>query len=888
MMEQLSLTYRQPAEDSVSGWERESLPLGNGFLGANVFGGIACERIQITESTLWNPLALGGLNNAIELYLHFDHGDKADDYERSLSLDDAVASCRYNCNGVTYTRECFTSYPDRVLAIRLTASRPGALSFSVCPEIPFVKDYAVKPGDGGGKSGTVTAAGDTINLSGRLHACNVRFEGRIRVLAEAGRLSVAGGTVAVADADAVVILVAFATNYRLASRVFLEPDSTQKLPDSDPGPSADAQLAAAVAQGYDALKARHLADHRSLFGRVELELGGEAAENLPTDERLRRYAAGAPDPELEALYFQFGRYLLIASSRPGGLPAGLQGIWNCHDQPPWGADYHFNVNIQMNYYPAFSANLAETFQPFGDYLAAIRPAAEALAPAYVREHNPERIDDRPGGCGWTLGTACSPFEISAPSCHSGPGTGGFTTKLLWDWYDFTRDEAVLRHQVYPALAGMSRFLTKTVRDYDGKVLTSWSASPEQMTGGKWPRVFPYHTVGCAFDQQMIHENGGDLLKAAAILGIEDETVREQREQYGHYQPVEVGWSGQVKEFSEERFYGEIGEYRHRHLAQLCGLHPGTSISHDTPAWLDAAKITLDERGDDVGSGGWALAMRLDCRARTGEGNRAHRLLRNLIGSRTFPNLWDTLRGPWDVKTFARNEPYLFQIDGNLGGTAGIAEMLLQSHEACIRVLPALPAAWPCGRFRGLVARGGFVLDAEWRDSAVTRIGVQARKGGRIWLACRGLSGARVTDSQGRPVPCEAEGENRISFLTEAGGQYTIVGLRPGRSVVAPRNLTVSRPDLRLAWEGADGCRYNVYRAVNGAPGYETLATRLTSCDFHDTELDFAACEIATYKVTACGSDGSGESDGPTVTLNHATTLDVERYRHRVRQQNLNG
>jgi hypothetical protein len=821
----LVLRYGRPAEDSASGWERESLPLGNGFLGASVFGGVARERIQITDGTLWNPLKLGGLNNAAELYLCFDHGDKVDDYERSLSLDDAVASCRYRWKGVTYTREIIASYPDRVLVIRLTASQPGALSFSVCPEIPFTTADAAKPG-GRGKSGSVAAKDDTIQLSGCLLASNLRFEGRIHVRVESGSLSAAGGTIAVKDADAALIRVSFATNYRLESRVFLEPNPAKKLTDSDPGPSADAQLAAAVAQGYDALKARHLEDHRGLFGRVELDLGDDATADMPTDERLRRYAAGSPDPAIEALYFQVGRYLLIASSRPGGLPAGLQGIWNCHDRPPWGADYHFNVNIQMNYYPAFSANLAETFQPFADYLAAIRPAAEALATTYVAAHNPELAAARSGDCGWALGTACSPLEISAPSSHSGPGTGGYTTKLLWDWYDYTREEAALRDQVYPALAGMSRFLTKT--------------------------------------------------------------VRVQRKQYGHYQPVEVGWSGQVKEFSEERFYGEIGEYHHRHMAQLTGLHPGTAISRDTPAWLDAAKVTLDERGDDAGSGGWALAMRLNCRARTGEGDRAHRLLRNLIGSRTFPNVWDALRGPWDVKAFAKQDPYLFQIDGNLGGTAGVAEMLLQSHEACVRVLPALPAAWPTGRFRGLVARGGFVVDAAWRDGVAEHVAVHAPKGGRLRLACRGLSVAEVTDEKGRPVTCVAEGEDRIAFETEVGGRYTIHGLRARPPVPAPRGFTVSRGDLGLAWEGTAGCRYNVYRAVDGAPGYETLATGLADCGYHDRKLNFADCEIVTYKVTACHAYGSGESDGPTVTLNHATTLDLERHRHRVRQQNIGG
>jgi hypothetical protein len=883
----LILRYRQPAENSAVGWERESLPLGNGFLGASLFGGVTGERIQITEGTLWNPLALGGLNNAAELSLRFNHGDKVDRYERSLSLDDAVASCRYEADGVTYTREAFASHPDRVLAIRLTASRPGGLSFAVCPEIPFVNQPAGTPGAGGGKIGRVVAADDTIRLSGRLLASNVRFEGRIRVLVESGRLATAGNTIEVAAADAAVILVSFATNYRLEPRVFLERDPAKKLADIDPGPSADEHLAAAAAAGYDALKARHLADHRRLFGRVELELG-DAAEDVPTDERLRRYAAGEADPGLEALYFQYGRYLLIASSRPGGLPAGLQGIWNCHDKPPWGADYHFDINMQLNYCPAFSTNLAESFQPLADYLAAIRPAAEALATDYIRHHNPALADDRPGSCGWTLGTVCSPLEIEAPSVQAGPGTGGYTTKLLWDWYDFTRDETALRRDIYPALAGMSRFLTRTVRDYDGRFLASWSASPEQMTGGRWPRVFPYHTVGCGFDQQMIHENGRDMLAAAAILGIDDDDVRMQRRQFGHYQPVEVGWSGQVKEYAEERFYGEIGEYRHRHISHLAALHPGASLNRDTPAWLDAAKVTLNERGDDAGAGGWALAVRLNCWARTGGGDRAHRLLRILIGSRTFPNLWDALRGPWDVQTFARSTPYLFQIDGNLGGTAGITEMLLQSHEDCVRVLPALPAAWPTGRFRGLVARGNFVIDAAWADGAAERVLVHARRGGRLRLACRGLTGARVTDGEGRTVACLVEGEDRIAFDTEADGHYTIADFRPRETPPAPSSFTASRPDLRLAWDGAAGCRYNVYRAVNGASRYEPLATRLTDCEYQDRTLDFAGCEIVTYKVTACRTDGSGETDGPTVTLTHATTLDVERHRHRVRQQNIGG
>lgn len=445
----LTLRYRQPAESSAVGWERESLPVGNGFLGASLFGGVAHERIQITEGTLWNPLALGGLNNAAELSLRFTHGDEVTGYERSLSLDDAVASCRYEADGVTFTREAFASHPDRVLVVRLTASRPGALSFALCPEIPFVQPRDDKSGVGG-KIGSVVAKDDTIRLSGRLLASNVRFEARIRVLVESGRLATVGDTIEVAAADAAVIIVSFATNYRLEPRVFLEPDPAKKLAAIDPGPSADERLAAAAA-------------------------------------------------------------------------AGLQGIWNCHDKPPWGADYHFDVNMQLIYCPAFSTNLAESFQPLADYLAAIRPAGETLATSYIRQHNPAQANDRPGGCGW------------------------------------------------------------------------------------------------------------------------------------------------------------------------------------------------------------ALAVRLNGWARAGVGDRAHRVLRTLLGSRTFPNLWGALRGPWDVQTFARSTPYLFQIDGNLGGTAGITEMLLQSHEDCVRILPALPAAWPTGHFRGLVARGNFVIDAAWTAGPLCR---------RVWQAVR--------------------------------------------------------------------------------------------------------------------------------------------------------
>jgi alpha-L-fucosidase 2 len=867
-MPPLLLKYHAPAEDSAEGWERFSLPLGNGYLGANIFGRVDRERIQITENSLENPGHLGGLNNFAELYLRFDHAEISG-YERGLSLDDGVAYCRYTCGGIDYSREYFTSYPDKVLVVKLTASQAGGLSFVLCPEIPFVKEYAIEPGDGGGKSGTVVAGDDTIILSGTMYYYAILFDGRMTVRTESGTIVAGEGTLTVEDADSAVIVFALGTNYVLDRHVFLEEAPQRKLRPEHPGDRVAGILQAAVDKGYDTLKARHLADYRALFGRVALEIDGECPD-LPTDELLRRYSEGEALPYLEALFFQYGRYLLIGSSRPGCLPCNLQGVWNCHDQSPWGSGYWHNINVQMNYWPAFNTNLAELFTAYVDFYTAFRPRAEAIASQYIRENNPENYVDTAGACGWTIGTGNYAYSISGPGGHSGPGTGGLTTKLFWDYYDFTRDETVLREIAYPALLSMSHFLTKTVRDYDGKYLTSFSASPEQMIGGKWAkRAQYYHTVGCAFDQQMIYENGRDFLDASDLLGEDDESVQTQRRQIANYAPVEIGWSGQIKEYAEEHFYGEIGEYTHRHISQLVALYPGTLITRDTPAWMDAAKTTLNERGDD--STGWALAHRLNAWARTGDGNRAYKLLRQLLGNRTLPNLWDT------------HPP--FQIDGNLGGTSGIAEMLLQSHEGYIAILPALPDTWPTGRFAGLVARGGCVLSVAWRGGVAQRIDLLSPQGGRVKLAHSGLGGAVVTDAAGQRVGFDSETADRIAFDTTPGGQYVITGMRRDTPVTAPRDLIVSLPEIRLAWEGDADVVYNVYRAVDGAPGYETVADRLATCWYEDAGLDFSAHEIVTYKVTACRADGSGESQGPVTTINHATPQEIARYQHRIRQLN---
>ena len=765
------LRFDEPTQDSIEGWERRSLPIGCGWFGVSVFGIPGNERLQVTHNAV---LTRQNLTNALEIRIRTGH-ERITGYSRGLDLEKAEAWVNYDCGGVRFSRVCFASYPDHVMAMRLSASKPGALSFEVSATAPFLRPFGLKPGDpgadgettktfcvfskksewvGNGRKAEATFTDDSICIEQELEYYSILFSSRLRVTAD-GPVSRKGDRISVRNATVATLYFSCDTNYRLSPETFalgtdeivsygrpgLYRPAKAILPRESPRQRVREWVEKAVCKGWDSLRETHRADASNLLGSaaVCLGAGNDDAERM-TDDLLSDYAKGARSPYLEETYWQYGRYLLVSSSRPGTLPANLQGIWAAHERSSWGSSYFHDINVQMNYWPAFSTGLSECFRSYAEFNAAYRPVAAELAREYIGKYTPENLPpdgaDEPDW--WCIGHLAYPYVIcGGPDDMAGPGTGGLTSKLFSDWWEFTGDGEALRRYIWPTVHGMANFLLRCVREKDGRFLAAHSASPEQFDQDipwSWPKGPHYHvTVGCAFDQQLIHETARDLVMLADALGTNDWLVARAREQLGHYDPVLVGESGQVKEYREERKYGEIGEKHHRHISQLVGLYPCSIINKDTPEWLVAARKTLDFRGDE--STGWALAHRLNCRARTGEGDRAHALLRNLIGKRTYPNLWDA------------HPP--FQIDGNFGGTAGITEMLLQSHAGYVDLLPALPKDWAAsGSFSGLHARGAFVVDCTWENGKPVSVRVRSLRGAVPRVMFRGRRLALETEESG--------------------------------------------------------------------------------------------------------------------------------------------
>lgn len=701
------------------GWERWSLPLGNGYMGINVFGRTDRERLLITENSLSNPCAYhdkfpggaAGLSNFCSFYLDFSH-KRVKNYRRALNLNKALCTTEYEYKGVSYKREHFASYPGNVFVTRITGNKKNCVSFKLSAEVSLNRSYLFEEGDGMGKTAEIKAENNGITVSGEMLYYGIKFYGKMNVTAKDGTVNTDGDSLIISNATEVLLVFSCATNYVPEERVFTEKDPKKKLaPYPVPVDRVNENAENAVKLGFDKVFSEHLEDYSSLFDKAQIDFGGEE-EHITTDKLLSKYRRTKGSRYLEELVFQYGRYLLISSSRKGGRPANLQGIWNRYDSSPWSAGYWHNINVQMNYWPAFNTNLHECFEPYIEYYNSYKALAAENADEYIKKYFPGEYSDDNGIAIATGAWLYDMEKLPDPKTgHSGAGTGAFTVKLFDDYYEFTRDEDFLRETGYPALRKVSVLLSKTLeRQEDGTLLAKYSASPEQCHNDEY-----YHTKGCAFDQQMIYQCWADTIKAAEILGINDSFIEYIKENLHRLSPVLIGKSGQIKEFREENYYGDIGEKHHRHISHLVGLYPGNIITSENEEHIKAAQVTLNRRGDK--STGWSTAHKLNLWARTKNGKRAFDLVKMALTKCMATNLWDL------------HPPY--QIDGNFGFSAGVAEMLLQSHEGFIEVLPALPDEWKTGSFRGLTARGGFSVDAEWEDGRATNISVKSLSGEKL-------------------------------------------------------------------------------------------------------------------------------------------------------------
>lgn len=839
----LRLWYNEPAPDNDDGWADRSIPMGNGYMGVNLFGGTTTERIQITENSLYDSEAghgfrHGGLNNFAEVYLDFGHNN-ATNYKRELNLNDGISHVKYEHEDVEYSREYFTSYPDRVMVIRLSASKPGKLSFTLRPTIPFL-DSA--------KSGTVVSKEDMIILSGVMHHYNVKYEGLFKVLPVGGTMKAAkNGTITVLEADSALILIAVGTNYQPDPQVFLTDKASEKLAGfPDPHTRVSGYLANAASKSYKELLANHLADYTGLFKRVSFDLGA-AEPDIPTDALVDNYPHDASSRYLEELAFQFGRYMLICSSRAGRLPPHLQGIWNVYKDPPWASQYLHDTNLQMAYSPVFSTNLAELFESYIKYFKAFMPRQSLYATQYIGEFNPSQLDPD-GDNGWSGPFWSNPYNVPGRSIVATFGTGSWIALMFWEYYDYTREKSLLADELYPVMYEQANFVSRFVRNYDGVLLADPSSSPEQKIRD---------TVGTTFDQQMFYENHHNTLKAAQILGRSDSRLTTLETQLPLLDPIQVGKSGQIKEFRQEGEYGEMGDPTHRHTSMLLGLYPGQLINDQTPAWLDAAKVSLTNRSHRTRIG-WARAERIAMWARIHDGEEAYSYYRELLEGNYMHNLFNDHRGA-----------YLFQADANYGATGGVAEMLLQSQDYVVAPLSAMPAAWPEGSYRGLLARGNFEVSAKWSGGHADQLEILSKSGGTLELKYPNLARAVIKTTEGQTVDFVAKGRNQISIRTTMGETYVVTDIPVSIPLTAPSNLKIKRDapgdQIELSWTGsANAASYKLYRAVGSESGYELVASDIRGTDFVYNSPELEHIDQMTFKVTAVRDDGHESKEGATV------------------------